>query len=220
MRLPVEEHLNHEWRVHSLASDFDLLDVWRFPIELDNRVSLDDFLRFMLSLQRNLADSRGATGALFRLRRVLGRLFGWDDESPASSQALPIPGCVETTIRARLTDDETERMDGASSPVGTHADDGDESPFKPVYQRESEFLSEISNSTVHALLHLGRVSISETHWSPQMGVYVKARGRLGRFYMGLIAPFRHYIVYPAMMRAAEKRWPDYAEHHLGHLYEN
>jgi hypothetical protein len=54
-------------------------------------------------------------------------------------------------------------------------------------------------------------AIPDSHWSPQLGVYVKMRGRLGRFYMSLISPFRHYIVYPAMMRAAQKGWPRYRE---------
>jgi hypothetical protein len=78
---------------------------------------------------------------------------------------------------------------------------------------KNETLREISNSTVHAFMHLGRVPISTTHWSPQIGVYVKPRGRLGRFYMSLISPFRRYIVYPAMMRSAKQGWPNYAEMH-------
>lgn len=90
--------------------------------------------------------------------------------------------------------------------------DGDiDSAFRPVYQNERETLRKISNSTVHALLHLGRVSISATHWSPQMAVYVKPRGAFGHFYMQLIAPFRHYIVYPTMMRVAKENWPRYLE---------
>ena len=69
-----------------------------------------------------------------------------------------------------------------------------------------------------ALLHLGRQPLSDSpvsdspvdsDWAPQMSVYVKTRGRLGRLYMALIAPFRHYIVYPAMMRAVERAWPGY-----------
>jgi hypothetical protein len=40
----------------------------------------------------------------------------------------------------------------------------------------------------------------------QMGVYVKPRGRLGAAYMELIAPFRHRVVYPALMRQIERAW--------------
>ena len=39
-----------------------------------------------------------------------------------------------------------------------------------------------------------------------MAVYVKPRGRLGRAYMALIKPFRHAIVYPALMRQIDRAW--------------
>ena len=39
-----------------------------------------------------------------------------------------------------------------------------------------------------------------------MGIYVKPRGRLGALYMRLIGPFRHLIVYPALMRQIERAW--------------
>jgi len=35
---------------------------------------------------------------------------------------------------------------------------------------------------------------------------VKPRGRLGEAYMAAIAPFRHLIVYPALMRQIELGW--------------
>jgi hypothetical protein len=31
--------------------------------------------------------------------------------------------------------------------------------------------------------------------------------------MSLISPFRHYVVYPAMMRSAKQGWPKYAATH-------
>lgn len=210
MRLPIEEHRKHAWLVSTLAPDFELLDVWRYPIELDERVPLDRFIDFMQSSQRDLVSSRGAAGALFRLRSALGRIFHWDDDKEHPSSALPIPGCHETSLRDRLTD-----ADRANETNGSRSDplDGASSSFKPVYSRENELLLEISNNTVHAMMHLGRVPISATKWSPQLGVYAKTRGRLGVFYMGLISPFRHHIVYPAMMRTARNGWPDYARAH-------
>jgi len=39
-----------------------------------------------------------------------------------------------------------------------------------------------------------------------MAVYVKPRGRLGETYMMLIQPFRHLIVYPALMRQIGHAW--------------
>lgn len=59
MRLPIEEHLKHIWLVSKLAPDFELLDVWRYPIEADESVPLERFIDFMQSSQRDLASSRG-----------------------------------------------------------------------------------------------------------------------------------------------------------------
>jgi hypothetical protein len=39
-----------------------------------------------------------------------------------------------------------------------------------------------------------------------MGVYVKPRGNLGEAYMMFIEPFRHFIVYPALMRQIGRAW--------------
>jgi Protein of unknown function (DUF2867) len=40
----------------------------------------------------------------------------------------------------------------------------------------------------------------------QMAVLVKRNGLLGSAYMAAIKPFRHLIVYPAMMREIERSW--------------
>jgi hypothetical protein len=40
----------------------------------------------------------------------------------------------------------------------------------------------------------------------QMAVLVKPNGPAGRAYMAAILPFRHLIVYPAMLRDLGRRW--------------
>ena len=40
-----------------------------------------------------------------------------------------------------------------------------------------------------------------------MAVLVKPNGIFGAAYMKAIAPFRHLIVYPAMIREIEREWP-------------
>jgi hypothetical protein len=42
-----------------------------------------------------------------------------------------------------------------------------------------------------------------------MAVYVKPKGLLGKLYMKLIKPFRHWIVYPALMKEAKVCWERY-----------
>ena len=55
-------------------------------------------------------------------------------------------------------------------------------------------------------LHLAWVDQGEGRYQGQMAVYVKPRGRLGKGYMALIKPFRHWVVYPALMRQMERTW--------------
>ena len=78
--------------------------------------------------------------------------------------------------------------------------------FKPVYRTSDEAAAELSNGTVHGVLHLGWVERGKGHYGAQMGIYVKPRGRLGGPYLKLIEPFRHLIVYPALMRQIERAW--------------
>ncbi|MFK7896257.1 MAG: DUF2867 domain-containing protein [Myxococcota bacterium] len=176
MRRPVEDHEVEGWRVHEHAHGFDLLDVWRFPIEVPDDVPLSTFLEFRTELLADFTQERSLAGSLFALRAWLGRIFGWDGE----------------------------KADAESRGV----------PFEPVYRDSEEELLEIENTTVHAFMHIGRIEIEGAsgksgRWAPQMGVYVKPKGLLGRSYMAAIAPFRHGIVYPSMMRAVERAWPEY-----------
>jgi hypothetical protein len=72
--------------------------------------------------------------------------------------------------------------------------------------RRDEFAAELSNKTVHGVMHLAWVDQGEGSYQGQMAVYVKPRGELGKGYMALIAPFRHAVVYPALMRQIERAW--------------
>ncbi|HYJ71344.1 MAG TPA: DUF2867 domain-containing protein, partial [Actinomycetota bacterium] len=40
----------------------------------------------------------------------------------------------------------------------------------------------------------------------QMAVYVKPNGLFGTAYLAAIRPFRHLVVYPAMLRGIEREW--------------
>ena len=191
-RLPNAEHQSHAWRICEIVPDFRLEDAWALPVQ----GGADDFatlLEVMASLDPENGPS-AATRVLFRIRRRLGEWFHWDD---ASSRRLPIPGNHETTLSARLPED-----------LRNTATDLDLSStrFTPLYRTNDEWAAEISNGTVHAVLHLAWVEQGEGRYRGQMGVYVKPRGRFGSAYMALIAPFRHLVVYPALMRQIEHAW--------------
>jgi len=82
--------------------------------------------------------------------------------------------------------------------------------FTSLYLLEDEWAAEIANRTVHGVMHIGWVPDGAGGYRGEMAVYVKPNGLLGTAYMAAIAPFRHVIVYPSMMRQIEQRWRAYA----------
>jgi hypothetical protein len=196
MRLSNSEHESHDWRIHEIAPDFRLEDVWALPAQ----GGVDDFdalLEVVTALDP--ADSRSRmTRALFSIRHRLGRWFGWDDGPPAPGRAG-----TESTLRARLPEDLRDTVTGPT--IGSKEFD-DLVEFRPLYRTDVEWAAEISNRTVHGVVHLAWVQKGVGVYQGQMGVYVKPRGRFGAAYMAAIAPFRYLIVYPALMREVERAW--------------
>jgi hypothetical protein len=182
--------------IDQIAPDFKLLDVWALPVE-GRRDEFASFLEMMASLDPGKAES-GASRALFSLRLRLGHWFGWDDHAAPR----PIPGCTETTLSARLPD---ELRGTATSPAISGATQR-AAGFIPLYRTDDEWAAELSNATVHGVLHVAWVEQGGGRYRAQMGVYVKPRGRLGEAYMLLIQPFRHLVVYPALMRQIGRAW--------------
>jgi hypothetical protein len=191
MKLSNDIHLARPWHVHTLAHDFELLDSWSF--ELGERPNdIDDFLACFWGVAAEEAKS-----VLARMRLSIGRALGWDDHD----FTLPIPGCEELSVDTRLTD----------ALRAANRDRGDASPLpvpnvNTVYVLDDEALFEISNDTIHALLHVGL-----TAEGASLAVYVKHRGVASKLYMAAIAPFRHLLVYPPMVRAIEAAWQRAAE---------
>ncbi len=191
MRLPNSAHESRPWRIAEIVPDFRLEDVWALPA----RGGVEDFgalLEVMSSLDPAHRGSP-ATRALFSLRYRVGGWFGWDD----AGRELGIPGDPETTLSARLPEDLRDTAKGL---------DRSSYGFRPLYRTDDEWAAEISNRTVHAVMHLAWVDQGEGCYQGQMGVYVKPRGRFGAGYMALIRPFRHRVVYPALMRQIERAW--------------
>jgi hypothetical protein len=187
MKSSKDAHRAHRWRVHTLAADFEVIDVWRF----DLRGGEGSFARFVEVFWAEMGEAERWT--LSRLRLALGRLMGWD-KAPNS---LPIPGCTETSVAERLSPADrakNQAREGEPSPLPAAA-------VKTVYRFDEEALFEVSNDTVHALLHLGQVE-----GGAELAVYVKSRGALTRFYMGAIWPFRHFYIYPRLIARTERRW--------------
>jgi hypothetical protein len=195
MRLPNSAHEAHPWVIGRIAPDFKLLDAWVVPAE-GGPDDFDSFLEVMTSFDPANAES-ALSRALFSVRHRLGALLGLDD----ATNERPIPGCTETTLSARLP----EALQGsATGPVisGTVEQAG----FVLLYRTDDEWAAEVSNATVHGVLQLAWVEQGDGRFRGQMGVYVKPRGKLGEAYLKFIEPFRHFIVYPALMRQIGRAW--------------
>jgi hypothetical protein len=188
MRLSNSEHEAHPWRIHEIAPDFRLEDVWALPAQ----GGVDDFetlLQAIASLDPANAQSC-ATRVLFGIRYRLGGWLGWDDQSP-------IAAGDDYSLRARLPED----LRGTATGIALRASD-----FTPLYRTDVEWAAEIANRTVHAVMHVAWVEQSNGRYQGRLGVYVKPRGAFGRAYMAAIAPFRHHVVYPALMREIGRAW--------------
>jgi hypothetical protein len=197
VRLPNSAHEAHPWVIGEIAPDFKLLDVWALPVQ-GGPHEFRAFLETMASFDPTNAGS-AVSRALFWVRLRLGALFGWDD----ATKKRPIPGCSESTLTARLPD----RLRGsAKTDLISEKMQRVAGGFTPLYETDDECAAEISNDTVHGILHLAWVDEGDGRYRAQMGVYVKPRGRLGEIYMKLIEPFRHLIVYPSLMRHIGRVW--------------
>lgn len=194
MLISPEHHLSQPWLVRQLAEDLDIEDVWRFPIQPGTEGQFPVFCEAFGMAVKEL-NRRGPAGFLFKLREFLGRIFGWDGAQKAPDPNEITPG----SLRERMKD----RGLGDPPPLGP-----EEVAFKTVYLNDREHLSEISNKTVHAALHLSWYPDPNGDYRAEMAVYVKARGWFGKSYMQAIKPFRHWIVYPAIMKTTARIWAD------------
>ncbi|MDT5334712.1 MAG: hypothetical protein QOD90_217 [Mycobacterium sp.] len=198
-RLPREAHTSRPWRIHQIAPEFEVLDVWRLPTTGGS----GDFHR-LLAVMRSLDAERSSpvVHALFAARWALGWLFRWDGSSDGIDSRVP-------SLR--------DRLPVGCGGGGSVVDEADSSPadalsgrFAPLYATDDEAALEIANRTVHGVLHLGWVPDGSGGHHGQMAILVKPNGLFGAGYLAAIAPFRHLIVYPAMLRAIGRAWRDQA----------
>ena len=198
MRLPNSEHESRAWLIREIAKDFTLEDVWGLSVDGD----ADDFGK-LLNLVATSDPTEGALPVriVWGARDLLGKWFNLgrisEPTDGGSTNAFPIPGTSETSLVGRLPSELVGTADGVE--FGSL-------PFTPLYLTDKEFAAEVSNRTVHGVLHLGWVDQGDGRHQGQMAVYVKPRGRFGRAYMAFIKPFRYVIVYPALTRQFERKW--------------
>ena len=189
--LDTAEHTRRPWRIHEIAKDFRVLDVWALPTP----GGPDDFPRLVrLMTTFDPGETSVVVRALFAIRFTLGRLFGLDGQETGLGMRVP-------SLRDRLPSD----LADPPSDLDTHL-------FTPLYVTHDELALEIANQTVHGLMHIGWVPDGAGGYRGQMAILVKPNGALGASYLMAIAPFRHLIVYPLMMRDLGRAWSQTGAH--------
>jgi hypothetical protein len=184
-RLPNSAHTSRPWRVHEITPDFRLEDVWALPAHGEES-DFPALVQGFTAGDPSQGSSRLAR-ALWAIRWKVGELLGWDETETGLGARVP-------TLRQRLPGD---LLDAPGPGFDTL-------PFTSLYLIENEFAAEIANRTMHGVMHLGWVADGTGAYRGQMAVLVKPNGLLGTVYMAAIRPFRHLIVYPAMMRQIER----------------
>ncbi|OLZ70468.1 hypothetical protein AV521_15180 [Streptomyces sp. IMTB 2501] len=189
MRLPATAHTSRPWRIHEIAGDFRVEDVWALPTPggrddlpyLVRQFTRGDFVENSTSPVARL---------LFAVRWKLGALLGWDKPGTGVGRRVH-------TLLDRLPEDLREAPRGPAFRGGK---------FTPLYLTQDEWAAEMANQTVHAVLHIGWVADDSGGYRGQMAVLVKPNGPFGTLYMAAIKPFRYLGVYPALLRAIGRTW--------------
>jgi hypothetical protein len=199
MKLPLTAHTAMPWRIHEIAPDFTVEDVWALPTpggpgELPRLLEVFGPGQPEDSGREFPADAPLIVRVLWETRWKLGRVFGWDDDEGGL-------GARVTTLRDRFP------ADLLAAPTGP---DLGNLPFIPLYQLDDEWAAEMANRTVHCVMHLGWVPDGDGGYRGQMAVLVKPNGRRGAAYMAAIKPFRYLFVYPALLRLIGHKWQESA----------
>ena len=196
MKLPKTAHTSRPWRVHELTKDFELEDVWALPTP----GGPDDLPR-LVQLFTSRSEEPLVLRALFAVRWKLGKLFGRDKPGAGVGERV-------RSLRERLPADLLAAPRGPDLRAVPGREDADGPPiFSSDHQTHDEWVAELSNKTVHTLMHIGWVpGDSGSGFHAQMAVLVKPNGRLGRAYMAAIKPFRYAFVYPLLLRSIGRQW--------------
>jgi len=182
IRVPPGEYLSLDLRAHDLLRDVPLYDV--SAVDLPGG-GAGRSIADVRVLDAAAPASRLSTG-LFGLRRLLGRVLGWDRE----------PIRTEESLLPRLS--ERDRTESEVAP-GTRS-----GAFLQLYRFHREALAEIRNATVHGWISTALVPRAGGYRF-YFAVYVLPVSWITRPYLMAIEPFRR-VLYPAMLRRIQRAW--------------
>jgi hypothetical protein len=127
LRLPNTAHSSRPWRIHEIAGDFGVEDVWQLPAP-GGPDDLDRLVRHVAGVVGGEQKTPRVVDALMALRWRLGELVGWDQPRFAV-------GARTRSLRERLPGD-LRRMPLPDLP---------RSLFRPIYQTRDEWAGEYAD---------------------------------------------------------------------------
>jgi hypothetical protein len=183
MRVSQPEYLSLKLRAHELLQGVPLYDV--SVVDLPGG-GAGRSIADIHALDSAARPSRIA-GALYALRRFLGRMFGWD-----RVQMRP-----EDSLLPRLS--EPDRRDSEIVPGTPNG------AFRLLYRFPGEELSEIRNAVVQGYVCVA-LARTATGYRLYWAVYVLPVSWLTGLYLIAIEPLRRFILYPVMLRRVRRAW--------------
>ena len=188
MQINPREYLSLSLEAHVLLEDIPLHDVWAIDLKRGPTE------RTVLDVVEIFADPAQSLSSLpvkilFGIRSAVGGVLGWD----GTRESAPTHG----SRLSRLSPDQRERsLAEPGTPLG---------PFQLIYAFPHELVGEIRNATVHAFtcqVLEPRADSYRLFWA----ICVAPVSGWTPVYMGLIDPFRRWIVYPTILRRLQLAW--------------
>ena len=173
-------------RVHTVLTGIPLYDVWVIDLaHWHPGITLDQFLK---AAPLHSVPMPPFARFLFRLRSLIGRAFGWDRGSDLVTESTFASRVSAAGYKESLIEPGTLKKG-----------------FRVVYSSANEHLAELKNKTVHGALAVALIE-GEMSYRLYLGVFVRSVSRFTPYYMAVIAPFRHWIIYPSLLRGFRERW--------------
>jgi hypothetical protein len=187
MRIAASEYQNLDLWAHSFLEDVPLHDAFVIDLPGGGKGRTMSEIHDLLPNEEALK-ANPLVAALFKLRFVLGRLFGWDAHSDALER--------QSYLHRLSAEERARSLTAPGTPDG---------PFRLLHLLPRESVSEVQNATVHAFL-CQALRESDSGYRYYWGVYVKSVAWWTPLYMALIKPFRHWVVYPAILGRIRNAW--------------
>jgi hypothetical protein len=195
--MPNDDFQHIPLRAHAILHAARLMDVWAVPLRGGGPGRTVQDVIMMIENSSPTELNPGVRG-LFWLREMLGRVFGWE----APRDAPPTPPAPQSYVH---------RLPPELAAASHLAPGTQRGPLRVLYQLDDELLAEVLNATAHAFVSFTlRPQDNSPDYLALVAVYVIETKWWTRYYLALIEPFRHYAVYPSLMRTFQRRW---AAHH-------